>query len=58
MPPMFSIFTLAIKFDSLLFTIFLSFHLYVGFIYEKLAPPPWTMFQKMCLNPYLVHSSA
>ena len=35
---MFSIFTLAIKFDCLFLTIFQSFHLFVGFIFEKLAP--------------------
>ena len=36
---MFSIFTLAIKFDCLFLTIFQSFHLFVGFIFDKLAPP-------------------
>ena len=58
MTPMFSIFTLAIKFDCLFLTIFQSFHLFVGFIFDKLAPPPGHMFQKMCLNHYLVHSSS
>ena len=37
---MFSIFTLAIKFDCLLLTIFQSFDLFVGFIFDELAPPP------------------
>ena len=46
MTPMFSIFTLAIKFDCLFFTIFQSFHLFAGFIFDKLAPPEH-MFQKM-----------
>ena len=45
--PMFSIFTLAIKFDCLFLTIFQSFHLFVGFIFDKLAPPPEHLFQKM-----------
>ena len=36
---MFSIFTLAIKFDCLFLAIFQSFHLFVGFIFNKLAPP-------------------
>ena len=40
MTPMFSIFTLAIKFDNLFLTIYQSFHLFVGFIFVKLAPPP------------------
>ena len=47
MTPMFSIFTLAIKFDCLFLTIYLSFHLFVGFILDKLAPTPEHMFQKM-----------
>ena len=49
MTPMFSIFTLAIKFDCLFFTIVQSFQLFVGFIFDKLAPPPPPehMFQKM-----------
>ena len=54
---MFSIFTLAIKFDCLFLTIFQSFHLFVGFIFDKLAPP-WTYVSKDVLNHYLVHSSA
>ena len=44
---MFSIFTLAIKFDCLFFTIFQSFHLFFGFSFDKLAPTPEHMFQKM-----------
>ena len=44
--PMFSIFTLAIKFDCLFLTIFQNFHLFVGFIFDKLAPPEH-MSQKM-----------
>ena len=47
MKPMFSIFTLAIKFDCLFLAIFQSFHWFVGFIFEKLAPHPKFMFQKM-----------
>ena len=39
MTPMFSIFTLAIKHDCLFLTIFQSFHLFVSFIFDKLAPP-------------------
>ena len=46
MKPMFSIFALAIKFDCLFFTIFQSFYLFVGFIFDKLAPPEH-MFQTM-----------
>ena len=46
MTPMFSIFTLAIKFDDLFLTIFQSFHLFVSFVFDKLAPPEY-MFQKM-----------
>ena len=40
MTPMFSIFTLAIKFDNLFLTIYQRFPLFVGFIFVKLAPPP------------------
>ena len=47
MTPMFSIFALAIKFDFLFFTIFQSFHLFVNFVFDKLAPPPEYMSQKM-----------
>ena len=36
MTPMFSIFTLAIKFDCLFLTIFQSFYLFAGFIFDKL----------------------
>ena len=46
MTPMFSIFTLAIKFDCLFLAIFQNFHLFVSFIFDKLAPPPEYMFQK------------
>ena len=46
MTPMFSIFALAIKFDFLFFTIFQSFHLFVNFVFDKLAPPEY-MSQKM-----------
>ena len=59
MTPMFSIFTLAIKFDRLFFTIFQSFYLFVSFVFDKLAPPhPWIYVSKDVLNHYLVHSSA
>ena len=37
---MVSIFTLAIEFDCLFLTIFQSFHLFVSFIFDELAPPP------------------
>ena len=47
MTPMFSIFTLVIKFDGLFLTIFQSFHLFDSFIFDKLAPLPEYMFQKM-----------
>ena len=47
MAPMFSIFILAIKFDCLFLTIFQSFHLFVSFIFDKLASPPEYMVQKM-----------
>ena len=47
MTPMFSIFALAIKFGWLFLTIFQTFHLFVSFIFDKLAPPPKYMFQKM-----------
>ena len=57
MTPMFSIFTLAIKFDCLFFTIFQSFDLFVSFIFDKLAIP-WTYVSKDVLNHNLVHSSA
>ena len=56
MTPMFSIFTLAIKFDCVFLPIFQSFHLFVSFIFNKLAPHPKYMFQKNVLNHYLVHS--
>ena len=57
MTPMFSIFTLAIKFDCVYFTIFQSFHLFVSFIFNKLAPPPQIYVSKGALNHFLVHSS-
>ena len=44
MTPMFSIFTLAIKFDSLFLAIFQSFHLFVISSFDKLASPEY-MFQ-------------
>ena len=45
---MFSIFTLAIKFDCLFLTIFQIFHLFFIFIFDKLAPLPLEYtFQKM-----------
>ena len=56
MTPMFGIFTLTIKFDCLFLTIFQSFHLFVGFVFDKLAPA-WTYVSKDVLNHYLVYSS-
>ena len=49
MTPMFSIFTLAIKFDCLFLTIYQSFHLFFGFIFDKLAPP-LNMYFKRCFK--------
>ena len=46
MTAMFSIFTLAIKFDFVFLTIFQSFYIFVSSIFDKLAPPEY-MFQKM-----------
>ena len=57
MTPMFSILTLAIKFDCLILTIFQSFHLFVSFLFDKLDPP-LIYISKDALNHYLVHSSA
>ena len=57
MTPMFCIFTFAIKFNGLYFFIFQSFHLFVGFIFDKLAPP-LRYVSKDVLNHYLVHSGA
>ena len=57
MTPMFSIFTLPIKFDCLFPTIFQSFYLFVSFIFDKLAPL-WKCVSKDVLNHYLVHSSS
>ena len=50
MTPMFSIFTPAIKFDCLFLTIYQSFHLFVGFIFVKLAPPPLDICFKRCFK--------
>ena len=50
MTPMFSIFTLAIKFDCLFLTIYQRFHLFVGFIFVKLAPPPRDICFKRCFK--------
>ena len=59
MTPMFSIFTLAIKFDCVFLIIFQSFHLFVSSNFDELAPLPFEyMFQKDVLNHNLVHSSA
>ena len=57
MTPKFSIFTLAIKFDCVFLTVFLSFYLFVTFVFNKLAPPKIYV-SKDVLNHYLVHSSA
>ena len=54
---MFSIFKLAIKFDYLFLTIFQSFHLFVSFSFDKMAPP-LIYVSKDVLNQYLVHVSA
>ena len=43
----FSIFTLAIEFDCLFLAIFQSFHVFVSFIFDTLAPLSEYMFQKM-----------
>ena len=58
MSPIFSIFTLAIKFDCLFLTIFQSFYLFVSSIFDKLALPLWIYVAKNVLNHYLLHSSA
>ena len=55
---MFSIFTLPIKFDFEFLAIFQSFHVFVSFVFGKLAPSPEYMFQKMFLITILIHSSA
>ena len=48
MTPMFSIFTLTIKFGCLFLVIFQSFRVFVSFSFDKLAPPlSECMFQKM-----------
>ena len=51
MTPIFSIFTLAIEFDCLFLTIFQSFHLFISFIFEKLAPPEHNYVSKDVLYP-------
>ena len=48
----FSIFTLAIEFDCLFLAIFQSFHVFVSFIFDKLAPPGKYV-SKDALNYYL-----
>ena len=50
MTTMFSIFTFAIKFDCVFLTIFQSFHLFVGFIFDKLAPFPLNICFKRCFK--------
>ena len=47
MKPMFNIFTREIKFDCLCYAIFQIFDWFVSFIFDKLAPPPAYMFQKI-----------
>ena len=54
---MFSIFSLAIKFDSVFLTIFQSFHFFVSFIFKKTAPLEIYV-SKDVLNHYFVLSSA
>ena len=49
---MFSIFTLAIKFDCLFWAIFQSFNLFLSFILDQLAPPPRIYVSKDVLNHY------
>ena len=58
MKPMFSVFTLAIKFDCLFLAIFWSLHWFVSFIFDKLVPPPKIYVSKDSLNHVFVHSSA
>ena len=58
MKPLFSIFTLAIKFDCIFLAIFQSFHELVSFIFDKLALPNILYVSKDALNHFLVHSSA
>ena len=53
---MFSIFTLAIKFDCFFLCIFQSFYWFVTFIFDKVAPP-WIHVSKDAINHFLVHSS-
>ena len=47
---MFSIFTLAIKFDCLFLTIYQRFYLFVDLVFDKLAPPPLDMCFKRCFK--------
>ena len=58
MTPMFSIFTLALKFDCLVLAIFQSFHLIVIFDFDKFAPTPSIYVLKDVLNHYSVDFSA
>ena len=55
---MFSIFTLAIKFDYLVLAIFQSFYLVVIFNFDKLSPTPWIYILKDVLNHYSLDFSA
>ena len=55
--PLFGIFTLAIKFDCIFMGIFQSFHSFVTFVFDKLAPPPRIYVSKDALDHFLVHSS-
>ena len=55
---MFSIFTLAIKFDCLFLTIFLKFLFICEFYFWQISPPPWIYALKDVLNHYLIYSSA
>ena len=57
MTPMFSHFYTYDQIWVRIFDHFQSFHLFFGFIFDKLAPPEH-IFQKMFLNHYLVYSSA
>ena len=52
MTPMFSIFTLWIKFDCLILAIFQSCHVFVTFIFDKLPPLPRIHLLKGVLNHY------
>ena len=50
MTPMFSFFALAIKRDCSFLTIFQGFHLFVSFIFDKLAPPSLNICFKRCFK--------